>query len=88
MDNQHKLIKGYRDLNAEEIGLINEIKSLADQTRSVVERVAQLPETPIAKGDPSPTTTTDAGRACNIARTELQTGFMWLTRSVARPSTF
>ena len=30
MDNQHKLIKGYRDLTEEEIAMINEGKELAE----------------------------------------------------------
>ena len=88
MDNQHKLIKGYRDLSAEEIALMNEAKELAEQVRSLVERVAQLPATPLAEGDAPPTVTTDPGRACSIARTELQSGFMWLIRSIARPTSF
>lgn len=88
MQDQHKLIKGYRDLSAEEIALINEAKELAEMTRNLVERVAALPDTPRAEGDGPPTITTNPGRACSIARTELQTGFMWLIRSIARPTTF
>ena len=88
MENQHRLIKGYRELSAEEIELMNEAKELAERTRELVERVAKLPPTPLAEGDAPPTVTTDPGRAVAIARTELQTGFMWLIRSVARPSTF
>lgn len=88
MDNQHQLIKGYRDLTAEEIALINEVKALAESTRELVERAARLPATPLAEGDGPPTVTTDPGRAVSIARTELQTGFMWLIRSIARPTTF
>lgn len=88
MQDQHKLIKGYRDLTAEEIALMNEAKSLAEQVRELVEKVAKLPATPLSEGDAPPTVTTDPGRAVSIARTELQTGFMWLIRSIARPTTF
>ena len=88
MENQHKLIRGYRDLSADEIALMNEAKELAEQVRSLVERVAQLLPTPLAEGDGPPSVTTDPGRAISIARTELQTGFMWLIRSIARPTTF
>ena len=88
MENQHKLIKGYRDLSAEEIALMNEAKDLAEQVRHLVERVARLPETPLGDGDAPHSSTTDPGRACSIARTELQTGFMWLIRSIARSTTF
>lgn len=88
MDQQHKLIKGYRDLTQDEINLINEAKELAEKTRDLVERVARLPASPMQEGDAPPTVSTDPGRACSIARTELQTGFMWLIRSIARPTTF
>lgn len=88
MDQQHTLIKGYRDLTKEEIDMINEAKELAERARDLVERVAKLPPTPLNEGDAPPTVTTDPGRACSIARTELQTGFMWLIRSIARPTTF
>ena len=63
-------------------------KELAEKVRGLVERVAQLPATPLAEGDAPPTVTTDPGRAISIARTDLQTGFMWLIRSIARPTTF
>lgn len=88
MENQHKHIKGYRDLTAEEIALMNEAKELGEQVRALVERVARLPQTPLQSGDAPPSITTEPGRACSIARTELQTGFMWLIRSIARPTTF
>ena len=82
MENQHKLIKGYRDLSAEEIALMNEAKDLAERVGQLVERVYKLPdEEPLNEA-------TDPGRACSIARTELQTGFMWLIRSIARSTTF
>lgn len=88
MKNQHLLIEGYRDLTAEEIALINEAKELAEQVRNLVERVNRLPSTVLAEGDAPPTITTDPIRAISIARTDLQTGFMWLIRSITRPTTF
>lgn len=39
MDNQHQLIKGYRDLSAEEIALINEIKAHAQATQDLIMKV-------------------------------------------------
>lgn len=83
MENQHKLIKGYRDLSPEEVALMNEVKEHAEKTRLLVERVALLPG-----GDIIQPICTDPDRACAIARTELQSGFMWLIRSIARPTTF
>lgn len=36
MDNQHKKIKGYRDLSQAEIDLMNRIKAHAEETRALV----------------------------------------------------
>lgn len=74
MDNQHTLIKGYRDLSQQEIDLINEGKALAEQ---VGEYIAKLAFIEVA--DP---------RWVSIARTDLQTGFMAAIRSIAKPTTF
>lgn len=74
MDNQHKQIKGYRDLSQEEIDLINEAKSLAVQ---VGDLVAKIQATPL----------TDK-RWASIGQTDLQKGFMSLIRAVAQPTTF
>lgn len=41
MDNQHKKIKGYRDLSQEEIDLMNEIKAIGPQVQTVIEKVVQ-----------------------------------------------
>lgn len=74
MDNQHRQIKGYRDLSAEEIALMNDIKQKAHDVGELLDRLKSVP-------------TLDQ-RAVAIARTELQTGFMWAVRAVAKPTTF
>lgn len=74
MDNQHKQIKGYRDLSQEEIDLMNEAKSLAVQ---VGELVAKIQANHL----------TDK-RWASIGQTDLQKGFMSLIRAVAQPTTF
>lgn len=74
MDNQHKQIKGYRDLSQEEVDLMNEAKSLAVQ---VGDLVAKIQATPL----------TDK-RWASIGQTDLQKGFMSLIRAVAQPTTF
>lgn len=38
MENQHRKIKGYRELNAEEIALMNEIKAKGEELRELVAR--------------------------------------------------
>lgn len=74
MDNQHKKIKGYRDLSQEEIDLMNEVKELAVTIEILVDKILNTND--IDK------------RWCSIAKTDLQTGFMALVRSIARPTTF
>lgn len=74
MDNQHKLIKGYRDLTAAEIALMNEGKALAVQCG---EFIAKLRAT---EGLDQ--------RWVSIGATDLQTGFMAAIRGIARPETF
>ncbi len=74
MDNQHREIKGYRELNADEIALMNEVKSAGV---ALGELVAKLRAT--ADLDQ---------RWVSIGATDLQTGLMALTRGVARPTFF
>jgi hypothetical protein len=74
MDNQHKKIKGYRDLTQQEIDLMNEIKTKGAE---LGELVAKLKETPNLDQ-----------RWVSIGATDFQTGLMALTRSVAQPTFF
>ena len=74
MDNQHKLIKGYRDLSQAEIDLMNEGKALAEKVGEFIGKIEAQPETD--------------KRWAAIGKTQLQQGFMAAIRSVARPTTF
>ena len=74
MDNQHKKITGYRDLNQDEIDLMNEGKALAELCRAYVQKLARNEQTD--------------WRWVDIGRTNLQTGFMALIRSIAKPTSF
>ncbi len=74
MDNQHKHIKGYRDLNAEEIALMNEGKALAEQCGAFIEKLRA-------------TEGLDQ-RWVSIGATDLQRGFMSAIRGIAQPTTF
>lgn len=74
MDNQHKKIKGYRDLSQEEIDMMNEGKALAVQVGAWVEKLqanSALDQRCVATG-----------------KTNLQQGFMWAIRGIAQPTTF
>lgn len=74
MDNQHKQIKGYRDLTQAEIHAMNACKELAAKVGSEIETLEAQPG--IDK------------RWLAIAKTDLQKGFMSLVRSIAQPTTF
>ncbi len=74
MDNQHKQIKGYRDLTAGEIATMNECKTIAISVGHLCDRVAEMSGVD--------------QRWVAIAKTDLQKGFMALIRAVAHPETF
>lgn len=74
MENQHRKISGYRELTQQELDTINAIKAKAEEVGDLMERLVNVPG--IDK------------RAVAIAKTELQTGFMWAVRAVAQPETF
>ncbi len=74
MDNQHKMIKGYRDLSEVEIGAMNDCKQIAIQVGVLVDKVANMDSVD--------------GRWVAIGRTDLQKGFMALIRAIAKPETF
>lgn len=74
MENQHRQIKGYRELNQVEIDLMNAIKTQGEIIGRLVENM---------RADP----TLDQ-RWVSIGATDLQTGLMALTRAVAKPTFF
>lgn len=74
MENQHQMIKGYRDLSAEEIALMNQIKSKAAEVGELVDLLKAVPSLD--------------QRWVSIGKTDLQTGFMALVRAIAQPTTF
>lgn len=78
MENQHRQIKGYRELSQEEIDVMNAIKGTAN---AVGELLDGLGETAGTEYGPD-------ARWLAIAKTDLQKGFMALTRSVAKPDFF
>lgn len=82
MDNQHKHIKGYRDLSAEEITLMNEAKELAEQVGQFCEKLESL-------APPNGQTGIEIDPYWLAAgKTDLQKGFMAVIRSIARPGSF
>lgn len=75
LDNQHKKIRGYRDLSEEEIQAMNILKEAGSVLEAVLERVEALP--------------VDLDmRWWAIGKTDLQKGLMAVTRAVAQPESF
>ena len=74
MDNQHRKIKGYRELSEEEIALMNVIKEHGIVTGEIVEAIQNHEDTD--------------QRWAAIGKTHLQQGLMALTRAVAKPEFF
>lgn len=72
MENQHKMIKGYRDLSQSEIDGMNSIKSLEVDTGDLFKQISEIEGV-----DP---------RSLALAKTKLQEGFMWFVRSIAKPA--
>jgi hypothetical protein len=83
MDQQHTLIKGYRDLSKAEIDAMNRIKDLAEQVGALCNSF----DGPTGDGGDAGSFFPDT-RWLRIAETQLQQGFMALTRSIAKPTTF
>lgn len=73
MDNQHKLIKGYRDLSVDEIAAMNKVKEAGIVLGAIVDELREMQVDQ---------------RWVSIGETALQTGIMALVRSIAQPSTF
>lgn len=74
MENQHRKIIGYRELTQEEIDLMNEAKDLAEKCGQLITKLEN---------------NMDADSRCvALGKTNLQQGFMWTIRAVARPTTF
>jgi hypothetical protein len=75
MDNQHRLIKGYKELDQAQIDLMNRVKEMGVT-------LGELVETLRAGGE------FHDQRWVSIGATDLQTGLMALTRSIAKPDFF
>lgn len=98
MENQHRKIKGYRELSQEEIDLMNRIKAKgAELLQLQAELTDMLTDQGRQKGnDASENTDSHAElerflaaepmRWAAIGKTDIQTGIMALVRAVAQPS--
>lgn len=74
MENQHRKITGYRELNEAEINAMNAIKSESNRIGLLIEEMESNSELD--------------QRWVEQAKISLQAGFMFAVRSVAKPTTF
>jgi hypothetical protein len=80
MENQHRKITGYRELNQDEIDLMNEIKQHGVELKALYDKAADRFKQDITT-DPN-----ERMRWLNIGRTGYQQALMALTRAVAAPN--
>ena len=84
MDNQHRQIKGYRELSQAEIDVMNEIKAMGaqiDEIKAMGAQIGALVERLRAQEGLDQ-------RWISIGETDMQKGLMALTRGVAQPTFF
>ena len=74
MENQHRKIKGYRELSEVEIALMNDIKLKGAELGELIEKLEL--NSSLDK------------RWVEIGKTNIQQGLMALTRAVAQPAFF
>lgn len=99
MENQHRKITGYRELDQTEIDLMNEVKALGIEMEGVLKRVeahlAAKRQLVVEAGDSDKRqdiadqmNNATPERFLALAKTEFQTGLMYATRAVAQPEFF
>jgi len=104
MNNQHKHITGYRDLSQAEIDLMNDIKAKGAEVEVLIKKLTAMQDAEfnalcMVRGGSEEDEAhnmrqrqfevIDKARIWSgLATVEIQSGFMKLIRSVARPTTF
>ena len=78
MDNQHQKITGYRELDQQDINLMNAIKAKEQDVAALLQHVQSY----LGGGQGR---AGEALRQAAIARTEFEHAFMRLVRAVAQP---
>lgn len=89
MENQHRQIRGYRELSQAEIDLMNRIKAKGEELQQLLDQCRAVDVAEGKTGDREHDERIDeASRWRSVAKTHLQQGLMALTRSVAKPAFF
>lgn len=69
---------GYTELSEEQKALMNKVKEKGNELGDLIESIPDL-----MGGDDG-----ESARCRALAKTHIQTGLMWLNRSIAKPQTF
>lgn len=99
MDNQHRQIKGYRELSQKDIDLMNRIKEFGPQLKQLVDDVYEHVATQHKEASGESPHTANQGELFRLTEAkpfkwleegskDLQKGLMFLTRAVAQPTFF
>lgn len=99
MDNQHKKIKGYRELTQLEIDFMNEVKEKGVELNELLNRVQaylieqrrqvqDIENSEEQEAEMTRLLAAEALRWVSISKTDYQTGQMALTRAIAQPGFF
>lgn len=84
MDNQHRKIKGYRELNQDEIDLINEIKSQGESLQGLIDTLTTMN----IDSREQTLQVLESKKWVAIGEAHLQQGLMALVRAVSKPDFF
>lgn len=76
MENQHRFIDGYRELNEHEIQVMNDIKRLGNSLGNFLNNLKHNPDIQVDE------------RWLAIGMTDIQKGLMSAVRAVAQPNNF
>lgn len=87
MENQHRKITGYRELNQAEIDLMNDVKAHGRLLEELLMRIGKM-NSDLSDADDPKVYDSEAYRWLAIAKTDLQTGLMAAVRAVAKPEFF
>lgn len=95
MDNQHKKIKGYRDLSQAEIDLMNEVKAKGEELRALVKKIRETIVPQAAQiADSGPDSSLIEHEAdhpeywLRHADGTFRTALMFATRAIAQPTSY
>lgn len=91
MENQHRKIKGYRDLNEQEINLVNEIKEKGVEIQKLLLEVEKFINLPHDREDGEyleRINIAEPWRWLDIAKTHFQQANMAAIRAVTQPTFF